>query len=324
MDEFSFIQSIRQQTYNQSSLLKGGGDDAAVFRHPTEDVVTAVDTFVEHIHFSRETMEPMHIGYRALAANVSDLAAMGATPTYYLVAIVIPKTWAEEELKDIFLGMKTLADMYHMDLIGGDTVGGNELTVSVTVFGSVEKGKARFRHAAEDGDVVFVTGTLGDSQAGLYALTHPNYNMKGKQYFIHRHRQPSPRIEFSSQLRTISRLALNDISDGIANEAREIAEASKVTIYLNDQHVPVHPLLNQFSLENQRKWKYFGGEDFELVGTVSKKDWAIVEKVAAQTNTKVTKIGYVTSNEQLNGQVFLYDKSGKQKRLKKEGYIHLK
>lgn len=324
MDEFSFIRSIRQKTYRQPSLIKGIGDDAAVFRHPTADIVTAVDTFVENVHFSRDTMNPEHIGYRSLAANLSDLAAMGATPLYYLVSIVIPKTWTAQELEEIFYGMKAIAKLYKMDLIGGDTVGGNELALSITVFGHVEKGKARYRSKAEQGDVVFITGTLGDAQAGLYILNHLDEDFQGKQYFINRHRKPFPRITFSNKLNEIHRLALNDISDGIANETAEIAEASQVTIHLYDEYIPIHPFFNQFSLKHQRKWKYFGGEDFELVGTVPKIDWPIVETVAVQTDTKITKVGYVSINDDSIGQVILHGKDGQQERLEKDGYIHLK
>src|SRR5690625_7251809 len=157
----SFINLIKQSTYRQSGLIKGIGDDAAVFRHTANDIVSAVDVFVENIHFSRETMTPFHIGYRALAANLSDMAAMGATPTYYLVGAVVPKNWSSGELHEIFKGMRHLADKYAVDLIGGDTVSGSELTFSITVFGKVRKDKARYRSAARRGDIVFVSGTLG-------------------------------------------------------------------------------------------------------------------------------------------------------------------
>src|SRR5699024_2746982 len=124
MDEFSFIDSIKQHTYKQASLLKGIGDDAAVFRQMSQDIVTATDTMVEDIHFSRKTMEPFQIGYRALAVNLSDLAAMAAQPAFYLVSVVIPPHWRTEEVKEIFNGMQKMASCYHMDLIGGDTVSG--------------------------------------------------------------------------------------------------------------------------------------------------------------------------------------------------------
>src|SRR5690625_2315994 len=104
MDEFEFIGHIMQQTYKQSSIVKGVGDDAAVFRSATNDVVTAVDTFVENIHFTAKTTTPFQIGYRALAANISDIAAMGATPKFYLVSIVVPSRIEKETLIQIYEG----------------------------------------------------------------------------------------------------------------------------------------------------------------------------------------------------------------------------
>src|SRR5699024_8531183 len=144
--------------------------DAAVFRQTHQDIVTAVDTFVEDIHFSKKTMQAYHVGYRVLAANLSDMAAMGAKPAYYLTSIVVPEHWSMGELSSIFKGMKSLASNYNIDLIGGDSVSGEKLVISITVIGFVDKNKARFRHDAQAGDIVFVTGTLGDSQAGFYIL----------------------------------------------------------------------------------------------------------------------------------------------------------
>lgn len=320
MDEFSFIDSISQHTYNQSSLLKGIGDDAAVFRQTEKDIVTAVDTFVEGIHFTRETMEAFHIGYRSLAANLSDIAAMGATPAFYLVSIVIAEGWTEKELTQIFYGMNELASMYNVDLIGGDTVSGKELAISITVIGYVEKGKARYRNAAMAHDIVFVTGTLGDSQAGFHILTNPgNYN--DADYFINKHRKPSPRLNIANKLSSLPRVALNDISDGIANEATEIAVASDVNIVLEDKLIPASSSYKQFTEALQHKWKYYGGEDFELLGSISSENWQTVKKIAIETNTVVTKIGYVTKDK-TNGQVFVnrHNKTGK---IEKNGYTHL-
>src|SRR5690625_1342534 len=226
MDEFSFIDSIKQPFYKQSTLMKGIGDDAAVFRPGANDVVTAVDTFVEGIHFAKKTMPPFYIGYRSLAANISDLAAMGATPAFYLVSITIPKTWQKEQLPEIFNGMSSLSHTYKMDLIGGDTVSGKELVISITVIGYVKKGKVRYRSLAKPDDIVFVTGTVGDSQAGFYILMNQGKYIN-KDYFIKRHQMPKPRIDFVQQLSHLNRISLNDISDGIASEASEIARESK-------------------------------------------------------------------------------------------------
>lgn len=319
----SFIDLIKQSTYRQSGLIKGIGDDAAVFRHTAHDIVSAVDVFVENIHFSRDTMTPFHIGYRALAANLSDMAAMGATPTYILVAIVVPKGWHSNELEDIFNGIKSLADQHHVDLIGGDTVSGSELTLSITVIGTVDTDHARYRSAARPGDVVFVTGTLGDSQAGYHILTSDK-KYTDAAYFVKRHQMPTPRIEFAKGLQHINRLSLNDISDGLANEAREIAEASQVTINLSENAIPISPSFSQFPPTLQHQWKLFGGEDFELLGTVSENDWPQVKKAASKTNTFISKIGNVTANENNKPcEVYLLRDNDKSI-LKNEGYIHLK
>jgi thiamine-monophosphate kinase len=318
MDEFSFIDSIKQTYYKQPSLIKGIGDDAAVFR-PSEDIVTAVDTFVEHVHFAKETMAPVHIGYRLLAANLSDLAAMGAVPAYYMVSIVIPPKWQPEEVTELFRGMKELAGRYRMDLIGGDTVSGKELAITLTIFGFTKKNRARYRSDAEPGDVVFATGTLGDSQAGYYVLTHPGDYLH-EEYFIKRHRLPEPRVDFSRQL-DFPRVALNDISDGIGSEAHEIAAASDVSITLLDECIPTSAGYSQFPADLQAKWKYFGGEDFELIGTISPDHWEDVQRAAERTNTQVTKIGYVSSEDP--GSVFVV-KQGTKMKLSKAGYTHLK
>ncbi|WP_106494760.1 thiamine-phosphate kinase [Lentibacillus sp. Marseille-P4043] len=320
MDEFTFINSIKQTSYKQSSLLKGIGDDAAVFRQTSQDVVTTVDTFVENVHFSRKTMEPFHIGHRVLAANVSDMAAMGSMPAFYLVSIVIPPHWSDEELQQIYQGMRMLANNYKVDLIGGDTVSGNELAISITVIGYVDKNKARYRSSAEIEDIVFVTGTLGDSRAGFHILTQPG-QYTDKEYYMNKHRLPSPRVTFSHELRQLSRIALNDVSDGIANEAAEIAEASEVSIVLDYDKLPRSAAFHQFSVDQQRNWQLFGGEDFELIGTVAKSDWPLIKQLAEQTNTKVTEIGYV-DNKQTN-LVYLQEK-GQRVVLKKQGYTHFK
>lgn len=320
MNEFQFIDTVKQQTYKQGSLIKGIGDDAAVIRPSSHDIVTAVDTFVDHIHFSNKTMDPYHIGYRALAANISDMAAMGAEPKFYLVSITIPTGMKQEMLKEIYRGMKAIGNEHKMDLIGGDTISGNTLAISVTIIGYVVRGKARFRHDAKEDDIVFVTGTLGDSRAGLYLLLN-GLNMNGKDFFVRRHKQPAPRVAFAKSLEPLKRVALNDISDGIANELREIAEASKTTIIISDDKMPVSEYFSQFSSSQQYDWKYFGGEDFELVGTAAEEDWQFIRQCAQKLALRVTKIGKVAYNKGRQGQVFIRQ-NRRVKALKNKGYIH--
>lgn len=322
VDEFSFIDSIKPNYYRQSTIIKGIGDDGAVFRQTSQDIVAAVDTFVEDVHFSKKTMSPIDIGYRALAANMSDLAAMCATPAFYLVSIVIPNSWDKDDILKIFKGMELLAGTYQMDLIGGDTVSGKELSISITVIGYANKGKASYRSLTCEGDIVFVTGTLGDSQAGFHILMNDGHYIF-KEYFIKRHQKPTPRIKIGQELNALSRVALNDISDGIANEAAEIAEASDVDIVLYEEKIPVSAGFEQFPQFLQEQWKYFGGEDFELLGTVSKDDWHIVENIAKKTGVDITRIGHAENAKDNNPLVYLQSNNQK-KLLSKDGYIHFK
>ncbi|WP_173917750.1 thiamine-phosphate kinase [Halobacillus sp. Marseille-Q1614] len=318
MDEFSFIDSIQPRTYRQSSLIKGISDDAAVFRQTSQDIVTAVDTMVEDVHFSKKTMDPYHVGYRALAANLSDLAAMGSTPAYYLVSLVVPPHWSEEELQELYRGMMSLANEYRMDLIGGDTVSGKELCVSVTVIGFTAKGKARYRRDAREGDIVFVTGTLGDARAGLECLLKE----KPSEYLIRRHRTPDPRIRFAKRLEELPRVSLNDVSDGIASESNEIAEEARVDLHLDFAKLPYAKESQELFPYHYEDWILAGGEDFELLGTVSEKDWSFVQNAAEKENLKVTRIGWCEAAAQSNGQVYLY-KNNQRRLLEKSGYTHL-
>ncbi|RWZ50106.1 thiamine-phosphate kinase [Halobacillus fulvus] len=323
MDEFSFIQSIKPDYYKQSSLIKGISDDAAVFRPSQQDVVTAVDTMVEGVHFSKETMAASDIGYRALAANLSDLAAMGSQPAFYLVSMVIPSEgWTKSELKEIYEGMRELASEYRIDLIGGDTVGGRELTVSVTVIGYVDQGKARYRSHARPGDVVFLSGTVGDSRAGLECIWKRMNVDSSVRYLMDRHRRPSPRVDFARALEGCSRVALNDVSDGIANEANEIAEASNVQLQIEQSDIPVSQALKDLFPNDYEEWMLSGGEDFELLGTVAKDEWPSVEKAAEVTGTPVRVIGTVT--EAAGEANVLLDKNGQKQVLERTGYTHLK
>lgn len=319
MDEFSFINAIKPEAYNQSTLIKGIGDDAAVFQS-TSGIVATVDTFVEDIHFSLKTMDPFHIGYRILAANISDLAAMGAEPAFYLVSMCIPKKWEQTALEEIYQGMDELASMYQMDLIGGDTVSSERLMISITAMGYVPENKARYRSHAKPNDIVFATGTLGDSRAGLEILLQ-GLECKDKDYYIARHRLPAPRVAIALGLREIDRVALNDISDGISNEANEIAEASDVELTIIEESIPVSNSFQQFSEAQQYDWKLSGGEDFELLGTVSEAQWPRVQEIAARTETPIQQIGYVREAEE---PCVLIQSHGKTKQLMKNGYTHLK
>ncbi|KKI90944.1 thiamine monophosphate kinase, partial [Bacillus sp. SA1-12] len=243
MDEFDFINKLKPKQLFQKHVKVGIGDDAAVYEPSANtNQVVCVDTMVEGVHFLKSLSTPTEIGYKALAVNLSDIAAMGAIPRYYLVSISIPSGWGEEELLGIFKGMEELAEAYQLDLLGGDTVSTHDkLVITVTVIGEAESHVETLRKHARDGDIVFVTGTIGDSAAGLAVLLNQLTleNKSFQNYLVHRHKRPTPQIQAGRLISTLHRASLNDISDGLASELHEIAEASQVGVMINEIDLPI-------------------------------------------------------------------------------------
>ena len=316
-DEFQFIKKIKPNELFHENKVVGIGDDAAIFKMEIDcDQVICVDTMVEDVHFAIKTMDPFSIGYKALASNISDIAAMGGIPLYYLVSITIPPHWDEEKLVEIYNGMTSLAEEYSMDLIGGDTTStSSKLVLSVTVIGKIEKGKRLLRSNAKKGDVVFVSGTVGDSAAGLDLLLHEKRVVKS---LIKAHQKPTPRVKLGRILSTFQRVSLNDISDGLSSEILEIAEASHVDIYIEEKCLPISQHVLDYNKSNALKWALTGGEDFELVGTIGKKDWDTLLQICKEKNIDISRIGYV---EEGTGKSFL-KRDGKIEELSKKGFNH--
>lgn len=322
-DEFQFIQSIQPTRQFHGELFVGIGDDAAVYtpRKGFQQIV-CMDTMVEGIHFLRKTMKPFDIGYKSVAINISDIAAMGGHPKYYLVSVAIPPDWHEKELLEIYEGMNDAAKRFQVDLIGGDTVSiDKRLVVTVTVIGEIEHGKARLRSDARPGDVVFVTGTLGDSAAGLYLLLNKgNFHLPENDYtyLVSRHQRPVPQVEAGKLISDLERASLNDVSDGIASELNEIAEMSKLQIIINKDLLPLSDSIRLMPVEKQYEWALSGGEDFELVGTTSKNSFEILKEKCEKRGIRLTKIGEVLEGDPM---VYLKEKD-KCQRLLKKGYNH--
>ncbi|ADU28642.1 thiamine-phosphate kinase [Evansella cellulosilytica] len=325
-NEVNWIRGITPNKHHQQQLKVGIGDDAAIYGHDKKmESVVAVDTMVEGIHFTKQTMPMKSIGHKALAVNISDIAAMGAIPQYYLVSIAIPKTsWKKKELNDIYNGMNELATVWSMDLIGGDTVSTNDaLVISVTVIGKVEKERRLLRSNARCGDVVFVTGELGLSAYGLQALLEKGYeNIDDDELlpYLQAHQKPDPHVRAGRLLANCGyRIALNDISDGLASEAKEIADASQVTVELDWAAIPTTNKLKEYPQEKQEEWLLYGGEDFKLVGTIGKENWEKLKAAFQAHSLPIFKIGSILTG---NSEVLL-KKENKREVLKKTGYGHL-
>lgn len=335
-DEFAFIQSVQClfQKYHRQQTLVANGDDAAVFQPKAGYAqVVCVDTIVEQIHFNRKTMTPEQIGHKALAINLSDLAAMGAEPHYFLASVAIPNSWSEQDVIRIFKGMQPLADHYHIDLLGGDTTSSPEqLMLTVTVLGEVHPQVKLLRSNARAGDVVFVTGFVGHSAAGLHVLLSDEDTAEQKrseqQALVEAHQYAQPHIEqgmvFSSlAMQNDMRFSLNDISDGLASEAFEIATASEVDLVLHANQLPTSSALASYAQQvgvDALEWVLYGGEDFVLLGTMSVKHWLEVEKQFAKHDWPLHLVGRVMEGK---GQVWLEHHDHKEIVLTR-GYNHFK
>ena len=324
-DEFAFINKIKPKTSHSQHLITGIGDDAALIRPMDEmDQIICMDTMVEGIHFTKDTMSPNDIGYKALAVNISDIAAMGGKPLYYLVSIAVPKKWSQNELIAIYDGMKELSDTYKIDLIGGDTVSSPDtLMITVTVLGQIQRGKQLLRSNARVGDVVFVTGTIGDSAAGLELILNRSRNhsfIENEEYLVRRHQHPTPRVEIGHALTLLDRVSLNDISDGLASETNEIAESSKVNLVIDETKLSLSSALLHYNKSRALEWALYGGEDFELIGTMAPETWGQFENKIHKLGIAITVIGSVQEGK---GEVFLL-KNGELIPLEKKGYNHFK
>jgi thiamine-monophosphate kinase len=238
---------------------------------------------VETVHHLPWTMDDRSIGWKALASNISDLAAMGAEPRWALITLSVPPHWTTERLEQVYDGLYACAAQYGVSLIGGDTTSAPEhLVLSVTAIGEVEAGRALLRSGARAGDVVFITGPLGLSAAGLDLLLRQHEAGTAEvaieaamaESLVQAHRYPLPQVACGQAMSAVHGLvhALNDISDGLASEAWEIAEASHVRIQLHKTAIPITAGLAKFSATVGREsldYILYGGEDYQLVGTVA-------------------------------------------------------
>lgn len=317
--EFGFIDLIKENTINNpESVVFGIGDDCAVYKAGTDtDQVITTDMMVEDIHFSTRTTTPFHVGYRLGAANISDVAAMGALPKQAVISIALPDTFDTEYGEQLFKGLKAIFEEFHVNLLGGDTVKTKgPLVVNLTVVGEVPAGRAVYRSGAHAGDVVFVTNKVGSAAAGLYALLNelPGYEILKKA-----HQMPVPQVELGTALRLNGVHSLNDISDGVSSELNEIAAASSVDIYVDEAKLPLEPKLIQLSKEaglNPYQFAWQGGEDFQLIGTMS---GAQYERFSLKESIAI--IGHVEAGE---GRLFVTDIHGKTTQIEAKGYNHFK
>lgn len=285
MDEFALIRRFFRRDVTRSDVVLGVGDDAALLQTPAgTELAISTDTMVEGVHFPAGA--PAHaIGWRALATNLSDLAAMGATPAWATLALTLPQA-DEAWLQEFARGFFELADRFGVALVGGDVTQG-ALTVTVTIHGHVPAGAALRRSGAKPGDRVFVTGKLGGAAAGLAA--YPN---DGRGRYLY----PQPRVAEGVALRGFASAAI-DISDGLVADLGHIAEASGVGAQMALEKVPQAPELLRFNPDKAFAMALAGGDDYELCFTIEPKKLDDLRARWRPEWTPLSDIGMIDSGE---------------------------
>ncbi|EFX91169.1 thiamine-monophosphate kinase [Actinobacillus ureae] len=294
MTEFEVIAKYFRRNKVRSDVDLSIGDDCAVTTlKPNERLAITTDTLVSGTHFL-PSISAADLAYKTLAVNLSDLAAMGATPAWVSLALTLPKIdhkWLAEFSHSLF----AVLDRYQVDLIGGDTTGG-PLSLTLTVQGILPKDQGLFRHQAQVGDWIFVSGSLGDSAAGLsLLLNNCKISDESDRYLVRRHLRPTPRVELGLVLRAFSRCAI-DISDGLLADLGHILECSQVGAEIELDNIPLSThLLAKYSEQEARHFALTGGEDYELCFTVSDDKRSEMEKILRSQGIKVSCIGRIIS-----------------------------
>lgn len=261
--EFSLIYRYFSHLGRGEAVDLSVGDDCAILRlQPGERLATSVDTMVEGVHFPADTF-PEDIGFRAVSTAASDLAAMGARPLGMTVALTLP-TVDEFWLHAFSEGLAAAVSEYHLPLVGGDTTRG-PLTICVQVLGALPMDQALLRSGASAGDVVYVSGTLGDAAGGL-AFLQGEWQPRADhaQFLLQRFNRPRARLELGRALLGRASAAI-DISDGLLADAAHIAAASGVKICIDPERLPLSPALcSHGNRETIVRWALTGGDDYEL------------------------------------------------------------
>lgn len=290
--EFALIDRIRARARSRVDVLLGIGDDAAILRVPAgHDLVVTSDTLVSGVHFPAQTA-PTDIGWKALAVNLSDLAAMAATPAWCTLALTLPDADADADWVDAFLdGFLELAERHDVALVGGDTTRG-PLSITVTAHGFVPEGQALRRDGAHAGDEVWVTGSIGDAAGAL-----AQWRARGPSSAKLRHRldRPTPRIAVGLALRGIATAGI-DLSDGLAADLGHVLAASSVGARIDLGRLPTsRPLADHF--EQAQRWplQLSGGDDYELCFTAPASAAFAIEQALAACDVTGTVVGQLVA-----------------------------
>lgn len=310
LGEFGLIRHLTQhiELKNKSSI-KGVGDDAAIIDYGANKVsVVSTDILVEGVHFDLSYVPLKHLGYKAATVNFSDVLAMNAMPKQLLVSIAISSKFSLDAIEELYDGLLLACERYGVDLVGGDTTSSKSgLIISCTIIGEGEKEKLVYRNGAKEKNLLCVTGDLGGAYVGLLMLdrekkvykSNPKIqpDLEGNDYILERQLKPEARIDIIQMLaeRGVQPTSMIDISDGLASELLHLCTQSGVGAQLYEEKIPLDPMTferaREFNLD-PTMCAMNGGEDYELLFTISLKDFEKLEN-----NPDITFIGHITPKE---------------------------
>ena len=315
LGEFGLIDHLTNGiTTKNSSTVKGIGDDAAVIDMGDKYQLVSTDLLVEGVHFDLAYMPLKHLGYKAVAVNVSDICAMNGDATQITLGLALSNRYTVEALEELYDGIKLACEHYGVDLVGGDTTSSTSgLMISVTVLGEVDKDKITYRSGAKVNDLVVCTGDLGAAYLGLQILNREKEMFKenptmqpdltGNDYVLRRQLKPEAATKYTQILKDLGIVptSMIDISDGLSSEALHLSKSSEVGITLHEDKIPVDytamNLANEFNM-NPIFCALSGGEDYELLFTIGQEHYEKLKK-----DPDFTIVGFVT--DKLEGNNFI-------------------
>lgn len=327
--EVGLINKIKLLTQKQvnNNVIIGIDDDAAAIRITDGDILLlTTDTMIQGVHFDLSYFTFYQLGQKAIAVNISDIAAMGGSPSYALVALSVPPNIEIASVEQLYQGMIDLGGEYNVSIIGGDTTSSpKNIYISISLIGQTNPEEVISRGGAKEGDVICVTGFLGMSKAGLKILRNRAvFNQTKFGTVISKHLTPEPRVQearFLVQNTNIN--SMIDISDGLSSDLTHICESSNVGAEIYANTIPVDRLTKEVALYFNESWIDYsvdGGEDFELLITLDEKEYQkIKQKFENRFGLKLTTVGYIKEKGQ--GINIIYD-DGKITSLGYKGYNH--
>jgi len=319
--EFDLIKRISADlTPTGRSVIVGIGDDSAVLHPPAGRLqLVTTDMLVENVHFRLDIAEPFQIGWKSIAVNISDIAAMGGEPTYAFISIGLQRETTVEFVDDLYSGMRRIAKAYSVDIVGGDTVSSPHLIINIALLGEVEAENVVLRSGAQTGDALVVTGDLGGSEAGLAILKH-GLPVEGTE----KHLMPTPRVREGRLLAKSGHVtSMIDISDGLASEVHHICEASGTGARLYVRNIPISDNVHRVAEHIGKKshdFALYGGEDYELLFTCQPdKVSLLAEDILKDCGTPLTTVGQIM---EMSHSITMEDTSGRIVPLEPRGYDH--